>query len=650
MMQIHPTTTEAPAHLRAVRSIAVTAGGRHAGSSGAWFAVPLVALAMLLAAMSAGLAQTEPEWRHGAALSGEPKYAEGFAHFDYVNPDAPKGGIVRLGESSGFDTLNPVLPKGNTAPGLGLMYDSLLEPALDEMNINAEYGLIAEAFRYPDDYSWVEYRLNPQARWHDGTPISVDDVVWSFGKLKEVNPSQAFYYRHVTSAEPMGDRVVRFTFDAPGNRELPKIVGQLIVLPKHWWEGTGADGKQRDISGATLEAPLGSGPYRIGAFEPGRYIEYERVPDYWASRHPVRVGTNNFDKVRYESYRDQTVLLQAFKADQYDFRAENSAKNWATGYDFPAVRDGRVVLETFPDKARGIMQAFVLNLRREPFSDIRVRQAFNLAFDFETANKTVFFDQYKRIPSYFAGTELASSGLPEGKELEILESVRDLVPERVFTTPYENPVNGDPASLRDNLRKAVDLLREAGYELRGRQMVNVATGAPLEIEFLGNDPNSERYVLPYAHNLERIGIKMTLRTVDTPQYINRIRERDFDVTTLGWAQSLSPGNEQRDFWGSEAADRPQSRNYGGIKDAGIDALIEKVIYAGDRDELVAATRALDRVLMAHHYVVPQFYIDVDRTARWDRFGHPENIPEYTHGFPSIWWWDEQKAEHVGGQG
>ncbi|WP_249693026.1 extracellular solute-binding protein [Stappia sp. WLB 29] len=605
-----------------------------------------MALCLLLAGLSAVRAQDEPEWRHAASLTGEPRYPEGFKHFDYVNPEAPKGGIVRLGDSTGFDTLNPILPKGNPAPGLGLMYDSLLEPALDEININSEYGLIAEAMRYPADYSWVEYRLNPQARWHDGMPISVDDVIWSFEKIKEVNPSQAFYYRHVEKAEAAGERVIRFSFDSAGNRELPKIVGQLIILPRHWWEGTAPDGKARNIANGTLERPLGSGPYRIGAFEPGRYIEYERVDDYWAKDHPTKVGTHNFDKVRYDSYRDQTVLLEAFKADQYDFRSENSAKNWATGYDFSAAKDGRVVLETFPDKARGIMQAFVLNLRREKFSDIRVRQALNLVFDFETANKTVFFDQYKRIPSYFAGTELASSGLPEGQELEILESVRDLVPERVFTTPYENPVNGDPGRLRDNMRKAVELLDEAGYELRGRQMVNRQTGEPLAIEFVDNDPNSERYVLPYARNLERIGIRMTLRTVDTPQYINRIRERDFDMTTLGWAQSLSPGNEQRDYWGSEAADRPQSRNYSGIKDPGVDALIEKVIFAKDREELVAATRALDRVLMAHQYVVPQWYIDVDRTARWNRFGHPENIPEYTHGFPTIWWWDAQKAAAV----
>lgn len=593
-----------------------------------------------------GAHAAEPEWKHASALTGEPRYPPEFDHFAYINPDAPKGGIVRLSDVGGFDTFNPVLPRGNPAIGLGLIYDSLTESALDELDISAAYGLIAEAVRYPEDYSWVEYRLNPDARWHDGEPITVDDVIWSFGKITEVNPSQKFYYRHVTGAEKVGERTVRFTFDGPGNRELPHIVGQLLILPRHWWEGTDANGKQRSIEAGTLEPPLGSGPYRIRSFEPNRFVEYERVPDYWAANHPVRVGSNNFDKIRYDTFRDSTVLLEAFKGDQYDFRAENSAKNWATGYDFPAVKDGRVILEMFPDKASGVMQAFVPNLRRGKFADERVRRALNLAYDFESANKTTFFDQYKRVGSYFAGTELASSGLPEGTELEILESVRDKIPPEVFTEPYENPVNGDPQKLRENLRTALELLQEAGWKLDGRRLVNSA-GEQFEIEFLSNDPNSERLVLPYARNLQRLGIKLNLRVIDTPQYINRIRDRDFDMITALWPQSLSPGNEQLDFWGSEAADQAQSRNYAGIKDEGVDALIRKVIFARDRDELVAATRALDRVLLHHNFVVPQFYLDVDRTARWDRFGHPDNIPEFTHGFPTIWWWDEEKAARVG---
>ncbi len=590
----------------------------------------------------------EPEWRHATALTGEPKYPPDFKHFDYVNPDAPKGGTVRLAESLGFDSFNPILPKGNPAPGLGLLYDTLMESSLDELDISAEYGLLADALRYPDDYAWVEYRLNPDARWHDGTPITAEDVVWSFDKLKEINPSQAFYYRHVTKAETVDDRTIRFDFDAPGNRELPHIVGQIPVLPKAWWEGTDAKGNKRDIASGTLEPPLGSGPYRIAAFEPGRYIVYERVDDYWAKDHPVRLGTNNFDKIRYDIYLDDSVELEAFKGDQYDFRVERSANVWSKAYRFPAVTDKRVVLEEFPDRARGVMQAYVPNLRRPKFQDPRVREALNYAYDFETTNEVVSAGLLKRIGSYFAGTELAATGLPEGKELEILETVRDEVPPEVFTKPYQNPVGGNPQKVRENLRQAVKLFQEAGYKLDGRRMVD-SSGRQFEIEFIYYDKSAERGLLPYAKNLQSIGIKTVLRLIDVPQYINRIRNRDFDMATLVWGQSLSPGNEQRDFWGSEAADRPQSRNYAGIKDPAVDKLIDRIIYAKDREELVAATRALDRVLLWNHYVVPQFYSDVNRTARWDRFGRPEKLPEFSHGFPTIWWYDEAKAAKVGGR-
>lgn len=589
----------------------------------------------------------EPEWHHATALTGTPKYGPDVSHFDYVNPDAPKGGLARLSDRGGFDTFNMILPKGNPAPGIGLIYESLMESSLDELDISAEYGLIAEAVRYPEDFSWVEYRLNPKARWHDGKPITAEDVVWSFEKAVELNPQQKFYYHNVVSAKALPGNIVRFEFDTANNRELPHIVGQLTVLPKHWWEGTDANGKKRDIGGALQEAPLGSGPYKVKDFDFNRRVTYERVNDYWGKDLPVRVGTNNFDEIRYDSYRDSAVLLEAFKGDQYDWRQENIAKNWATAYDFPAVKEGRVIKEAFPNKASGVMQAFVPNLRLDKFKDERVRRALNLAFDFETTNRTTFFDQYKRISSYFAGTELAQSGLPKGKELEILESVRDLIPAKVFTEEYKNPVAGDPKKLRGNLREALTLLKEAGYKLDGRKLVNAKTGEPFTIEYIAQDPNADRYVLPYAKNLKLIGIELTIRVLDTPQYINRIRSRDFEMTTLGWGESLSPGNEQRDFWGSEAADRQQSRNYAGIKDKGVDALIDKVIFAKDRTELVAATHALDRVLMAHNYVIPQWYLDVDRTARWDRFGHPDNIPEYTNGFPTIWWYDEAKAAKTG---
>ncbi|GGF01873.1 ABC transporter substrate-binding protein [Stappia taiwanensis] len=610
------------------------------------------ALACVAALVLAGhpVRAEEPAWTHGTALTGEPTYQQGFTHFDYVDPQAPKGGTVRLAVSTGFDTFNPILSKGNPAPGLGLLYDQLMESSLDELDTSSTYGLVAEAVRSPADHAWVEYRLDPAARWHDGTPITAEDVIWSFEKLREVNPSQGFYYRHVVKAEKVGERTVRFTFDAPGNRELPHIVGQVPVLPKAWWEGTDANGVKRDIAKGTLEPPLGSGPYRIKSFEPGRHIVYERVEDYWAKDHPVRVGTNNFGEIRYDVFLDSAVELEAFKGDQYDFREELSANVWSKAYDFPAVKDGRVVLEEFPSRASGRMQAYVPNLRREKFQDPRVRRALNLAYDFETTNQVVSAGLHKRIGSYFAGTDLAASGLPEGLELEILETVRDEVPPEVFTTPYENPVGGSPKKVRDNLRQAVKLFREAGYKLDGRRMVDANTGEQFTIEFIYFDRSAERGLLPYTKNLENIGVKTVLRLIDVPQYINRVQSRDFDMATLVWGQSLSPGNEQRDFWGSEAADRPQSRNYAGIKDPAVDKLIERIIYAKDREELVAATHALDRVLLWNHFVVPQFYSDVDRTARWDRFGRPQTLPEFSHGFPTIWWWDKDKAARVGGRG
>jgi microcin C transport system substrate-binding protein len=604
-----------------------------------------LALAMLSAGVIAGHAQ-EGEWRHATALTGDPKYPADFPHFDYINPDAPKGGRVRLGSSGGFDTFNVILPKGTPAAGLTYLYDTLMVSSYDELNISAEYGLLAEAIKYPADYSSVTFKLRPEARWHDGEPVTPEDVVWSFQKTVELNPNVRFYYGHVKQAEITGEHEVTFTFDAPGNRELPHIMGQLSVLPKHWWEGTDDQGRKRDITATTLEPPLGSGPYRIKSFQPGRTIVYERVDDYWAKDLNVAIGYYNFDEIRFDEYRDTTVLLEAFKGDQIDYRLENSAKNWATGYNFPAREQGKVILEEFPDKASGAMQAFVPNLRRAKFQDPRVRLALNYAWDFESIKESIFFNQYKRIDSYFAGTELASSGLPTGLELEILETVRDEVPPEVFTTPYKNPVGGSPEAARENLRKALELMKEAGYELRGRELVDAETGEPFTIELLDNDPGVERYVLPYQQSLAKIGIKLTLRIVDSSQMVERLRNRNFDMTVLGWGQSLSPGNEQRRMWGSEAADQASSENYAGIKNPAVDKLIERVIFAKDREELVAATKALDRVLLWNHYVVPQFYTDVYRIARWDRFGHPEKIPEYIPGFPDIWWYDEAKAQKV----
>jgi microcin C transport system substrate-binding protein len=618
-------------------------------------AAALIATPILFAAQAPAEEKAQERvWRHGSSLLGDVKYPPDFKRFDYVNPNAPKGGTVRLNGFGGtYDNFNPVAAglKGTIADGVAGIYDTLAVFPLDE--VYTAYGLLAEGLTYPEDFSSVTYRLRSIAKWHDGKPVTPEDVVFSFNAFKTNSPLYSRYYQHVTKAEKTGDRDITFTFDAPGNRELPQIVGQLIVLPKHWWEGADKAGNKRNVANTTLEPPLGSGAYRIKEFVPGRSIVYERVKDYWGKDLPVNIGRDNFDELRFEYYRDAQVQLEAFKADQLDFRLENVAKNWVTAYDFPAVAEKRVLKEEFPVRDRGNMQAFVLNTRRSKFADPRVRWAFNLALDFEEMNKQFFFGKYQRIGSYFAGTELASSGLPSGLELEILQTVRDQVPPEVFTTEYKNPVNGNPENVRSNLREAARLLREAGWEIRNQKLVNAKTGEPMAVEVLNpvNGPNNlERYMLFYKTALERLGMTVTLRNVDDSQYENRVRKWDYDMISGSWPESLSPGNEQREFWGSKAADEVGSRNTIGIKNPAVDKLIERVIFAKNREELVAATKALDRVLLWNRYVVPHWTYSFAMTARWDRFGHPDKMPEYGEdAFPTIWWWDAAKAAKTGGR-
>jgi len=588
----------------------------------------------------------EPAWRHALSLFGDIKYPADFKRFDYVNPDAPKGGVARLISLGTFDNFNIAVAgiKGNLAGAAAQLYETLMAKSQDE--IVTEYGLLAEAAAHPDDFSWVTYRLRKEARWHDGKPVTPDDVMFSLETLKKLSPFYAAYYRHVVKAEKIGERDVKFTFDGPGNRELPTIVGEVPVLPKHFWEGSDEQGRKRDISQTSLEKPLGSGPYRIKDFVAGRSVVLERVKDYWGANLPVRIGQNNFDEMRFEYYRDNNVALEAFKADQADWIAENSAKQWATAYDFPAVVDKRVVKEEFPITDSGRMQGFIFNLRRPQFKDARLRRAFNFAYDFEEMNKQLFYGMYKRINSYFDGTDLACSGVPQGLELQLLEAVRDKVPADVFTTPFTNPVGGNSDNVRNNLREATRLLKEAGFEVKDRKLVD-ASGKPVTVEILVQDPSAERIALFYKPSLERLGVTISVRVVDAAQYENRTRSFDFDMIIDQWGESLSPGNEQREFWGSQSADVPGSRNTIGIKNPAIDALIEKVIFATDRPSLEAATRALDRVLLWNHYVVPQFTYPFARYARWDRFSHAE-LPKYARsGLPSLWWYDPEKAARIG---
>jgi microcin C transport system substrate-binding protein len=600
----------------------------------------MLAIAWLLTSTPALLAE-EPAWRHATAIVGEPKYPEGFARFDYVNPDAPKGGTLRLSEDGSFDTLNPVPAKGDLAVGLGLVFETLMVSSEDE--ISADYGLLAEAVRYPDDYSWVSYRLREGARWHDGKPVTPEDVVWTFEQTVANNPQREFYYRHVTKAEITGPREITFTFDEKNNLELPKIVGELLILPKHWWQER--DGETAAIGETTLEPPLGSGPYRIANVRPGESLTYERVADYWGADLNVNIGRNNFDGITYTYFADRNVEFEAFKSDNVDFWQENEAKRWVNAYDFPAVAEGRIIRET-PENAyrsSGVLVGFIPNLRRDKFKDPRVRRALNYAYNFEDQNRNLFFGQYDRVDSFFFGTELASSGLPQGQELDILKSLEGKVPESVFTTPYENPVGGTEqdvqANMRANLREAVSLFREAGYTLRGNQMVNEETGEPFTFEIMLNGPLIEKVALPFAQNLRRIGVDVSIRVLDSSQYVNRLRSRDFDMIYNGWGQSLSPGNEQAEYWGSRAAEREGSANYAGIADPAIDELVRKVAFAKDRETLIQTTRALDRVLLANHFVIPTYTLRNSRIAYWDRLSHPEELPYYSLGFPGVWWFN-----------
>ena len=612
---------------------------------------PALGFTAVIPAIQPARAQAAPDglaWRHALSTFGDVKYPAGFKHFDYVNPDAPKRGVARLFSLGTFDNFNQVIAglKGSIAGGATLINQTLTTRSQDEPS--TAYGLLAEAAAYPDDFSHVIYRLNAAARWHDGKPVTPDDVIFSFDAFKKNSPMHRAYFQHIVRCEQAGERDVKFTFDGPGNRELPSIAGEVPVLPKHWWEGTDAQGNKRDVTATTLEIPLGSAAYRIKEFVAGRTLVLERVRDYWGKDLPHSLGQDNFDELRFEFFRDDTVGREAFKADQLDWFDERSGKQWSTAYDFPAEREKRVLKEKFQDASSGKMQGYAFNLRRPLFADVRVRRAFNYAYDWETSDRLLSNGEYHRDGSYFDGIpELASSGLPEGQELQILETMRDKVPAELFATPYKNPVGGNEEASRSNLREAARLLKEAGFENRDRKLVDPA-GKPVSVEFLSAEQGDERSVLFYKPYLERLGITVNIRSVDSVQFQNRLRSFDFDIVTTVWPQSLSPGNEQRDFFGSEAADRPGSRNLPGIKNPAVDALIDRI--AKDRAELVASCKALDRVLLWNCYVVPQFAAGFERAARWDRFSHPEPLPKYgVSGFPSLWWWDAEKAAKTGGR-
>lgn len=593
-------------------------------------------LALAPAAVAADAADSVTK-SHALSLFGDIKYGPDFTHFDYVNPDAPKSGTVRYSAIGTFDSLNPYILKGNAAAGLTQLFDTLMSPSGDEPA--SEYGLVAESVETPPDRSWVRYNLRPEARFSDGTPITPEDVVWTFDTLKtKGHPRLRLYYADVLKAEKVGERSVKFSFRGGDNRELPQIVGEMPVLSKKYWEG-------RDFEKTTLDVPVGSGPYKIEAFDAGRSITYKRNADYWGKDLPVNRGRYNFDVIRYDYYRDQTVSLEAFKAGQYDIRIENVAKNWATGYDSPALRDGLFKKDDIPNKVPTGMQGFGFNTRPgHPFQDPRVRQALGYLFDFEWTNKNLFYGAYKRTESYFSNSELASSGLPSDDELKLLDKYKGEIPDAVFTTAYQAPKTDGSGNIRDNLRQALRLLQAAGWTIKNEKLVN-DKGQPFAFEFLLAQPEFERIVLPFVQNLKRIGIDARVRTVDPAQYENRMKQFDFDMTVVLWGESLSPGNEQRDFWSSAAAEETGSQNYVGVRSKAVDDLVGLIISAPDRASLVTRVHALDRVLLQSHYVIPNWHLSYFRVAAWDKFSRPKMSPPYTLALDT-WWIDPQRAQTV----
>lgn len=592
-------------------------------------------LALGLAA--AGYAQAAVEVTHAIALHGTPKYPANFQAFAYANPNAPKGGDIRLSGFGTFDSLNPFINKGVSADDVSRIYDSLTTQSLDEPF--TAYGLLAEKIeRDPADSSWIIYHLNPKARFSDGKPVTAQDVIFTFETIRrDGDPSYKHYYADVTGVEALDKGRVKFTFRSQNNRELPLIVGQMPILPQHYWD-------KRNFNTANLDIPVGSGPYIITKIDPGRSIVFTRNPNYWAQNLPVSRGEHNFNSITYTYYRDTTVSMEGFKAGQYDWRLETKAKDWATAYNFPAVTQGNVKRLAQAHQNSTGMQAFVYNTRRPMFQDVRVREALGYAFDFEWTNKTIFNSAYKRTESFYSNSELAATGLPGKDELAVLEPYRSKLPASVFGPAYKAPKTDGSGNNRQNLLKAQQLLAAAGWTVKNGKLVD-KNNTQLSFELLLAQPEFERIVQPFRQNLARLGVDMKIRSIDIPQYVNRVRNFDFDMVVGGYPESLSPGNEQRDFWGSKAADQPGSRNLAGIKSPVVDALVDQIIAAPDRTQLVSRVRALDRVLLAGYYVIPQYHINTFRIAYWDIFDRPKTVPRYASGF-DYWWVNPERLTKI----
>ena len=574
---------------------------------------------------------------HAIAMHGEPKYPDSFQYVDYANPDAPKGGKIILSSTGSYDSFNPFILKGTAAAGIGNLYETLTTGSSDEAF--TEYGLIAKTIEWPDDRSWVAFTIREEAVWHDGKKISPEDVIWTFNTLMEKgHPFYKYYYGDVVEVIQENDNKVRFNFKGNTNLELPLIVGQLPVLPKHYWTN-------KNFEETSMDIPIGSGPYKIKNFDAGRTITYELDSDYWGKNIPIKKGTENFGVIQYEYYKDRSIEREAFKSGDIDLFSENTSKDWATSYDTPAVQNGLIKKELIEHQNPQGMQGFAFNTRKEIFEDKRVREALSYAFDFEWTNKNLFYNAYKRTNSFFENSELASSGVPLGGELDLLNDYRELLPQKLFQEEYNPPKTDGSGFMRKELQEATKLLQDAGWELQEGKLINKKSGSKFEFELLLVSPAFERIVLPFKDNLAKLGIDVSVRTIDSAQYQNRLDGFDFDMIVSTFSQSLSPGNEQRNFWGSDAAKTNGSRNIIGISNEVIDSLIEKVISAKDREDLIMTTRALDRVLLWNHYVIPQWHISAYRTLYWDIFDKPSVRPKYSLG-THTWWVDADKASTI----
>ena len=593
--------------------------------------IKIKVLICLLFIINLANAEDEYNYPHAISVFDKIKYNKDFKHFDYVNPSAPKGGVIRLAERGTYDSLNQFILKGVPAIGLDSIYESLLVTSLDEPF--TAYGLLAETLNVSSDKSSITFYMDKNAKWHDNMPITAEDVAWTFKIILEKgHPSYKSYYADIKSIEVIDLYTIKFYFKNTKNRELPIIIGQMKILPKHFWEG-----KEFGSSGFLI--PLGSGPYRIKKVTAGRNIIYQRIKNHWAKNNSTYIGQNNFDTIQYDYYRDSNVMIEALKAKEYDFRSENISKEWATAYNSLKGNSSFIKEELDHELPQG-MQAFIYNTRKKIFKNIHLRKALSLAFDFEWTNKTLFYGQYIRSTSYFSNSELAASGLPSKEELNILNKYKDIIPKEVFSDIYNPGLTNGSGNNRKNLRESIRILKNANYTLDNNILKN-AEGMVIKFEILLLSPAFERIVAPFIKNLSKLGVNVSIRIVDTAQYKNRLDNYDFDMVVMSRGQSLNPGNEQRNYWSSKSANINGSANWIGMKNEAIDELIELIIQASNRNDMVLYAKALDRVLLHNHYVIPHWHIKKWRLAYWNKLERPINIPKYNLGFPETWWYNSK---------